>query len=95
MNVIKLMCCCIYSGSVWRYVRASMSIAVYLPPICDPKDGHLLVDGAYVNNVPGIWTTQNSFPHTELTEPHIQKRHFCTALYTIHELNCYGNANIY
>ncbi len=34
-----------------------MSIAVYLPPICDPKDGHLLVDGAYVNNVPGIWTT--------------------------------------
>ncbi len=40
-------------GCLWRYVRGSMSIAVYLPPMCDPLDGHLLVDGCYVNNVPG------------------------------------------
>ena len=40
-------------GCLWRYVRGSMSIAVYLPPMCDPVDGHLLVDGCYVNNVPG------------------------------------------
>ena len=40
-------------GSVWRYVRASMSISGVLPPMCDPCDGHLLVDGAYVNNLPG------------------------------------------
>ncbi|XP_033114501.1 patatin-like phospholipase domain-containing protein 7 isoform X2 [Anneissia japonica] len=40
------------SGSLWRYVRASMSVAVYLPPLCDPRDGHLLVDGAYCNNLP-------------------------------------------
>ncbi|XP_078242781.1 patatin-like phospholipase domain-containing protein 6 isoform X3 [Pogona vitticeps] len=39
-------------GSVWRYVRASASYTPYLPPICDPKDSHLLVDGCYVNNVP-------------------------------------------
>uniref|UniRef100_A0A4W3I9I1 lysophospholipase n=1 Tax=Callorhinchus milii TaxID=7868 RepID=A0A4W3I9I1_CALMI len=39
-------------GSVWRYVRASASYVPYLPPLCDPKDGHLLVDGCYVNNVP-------------------------------------------
>ncbi|XP_031418477.1 patatin-like phospholipase domain-containing protein 6 isoform X2 [Clupea harengus] len=39
-------------GSVWRYVRASASYTPYLPPLCDPKDGHLLVDGCYVNNVP-------------------------------------------
>ncbi|XP_035260001.1 patatin-like phospholipase domain-containing protein 6 isoform X2 [Anguilla anguilla] len=39
-------------GSTWRYVRASASYAPYLPPLCDPKDGHLLVDGCYVNNVP-------------------------------------------
>lgn len=30
-----------------------MSIAGIFPPICDYKDGHLLVDGCYVNNVPG------------------------------------------
>ena len=30
-----------------------MSVSGVLPPICDPIDGHLLVDGAYVNNLPG------------------------------------------
>lgn len=30
-----------------------MSIAGVLPPNCDYKDGHLLVDGCYINNVPG------------------------------------------
>jgi predicted acylesterase/phospholipase RssA len=37
-----------------RYVRASMSLAGLLPPVCDvdPKDDsvHFLVDGGYVNN---------------------------------------------
>jgi len=40
-------------GWLWRYVRASMSLSGYLPPLCDPKDGHLLMDGGYVNNLPG------------------------------------------
>jgi lysophospholipid hydrolase len=40
------------TGSLWRYVRASMSLSGYLPPICDPVDGHYLLDGGYVNNVP-------------------------------------------
>ena len=40
------------TGSVWRYVRGSMSIAGVFSPICDPVDGHYLVDGGYVNNVP-------------------------------------------
>jgi predicted acylesterase/phospholipase RssA len=31
-----------------------MSIAGWLPPMIDPSDEHLLVDGAYINNVPGI-----------------------------------------
>lgn len=31
-----------------------MSVAGIFPPICDYRDGHLLVDGCYVNNVPGI-----------------------------------------
>ncbi|XP_068617025.1 patatin-like phospholipase domain-containing protein 7 [Brachionichthys hirsutus] len=39
-------------GSLWRYVRASMSLSGYLPPLCDPKDGHLLLDGGYINNLP-------------------------------------------
>uniref|UniRef100_A0A3Q4C0I4 lysophospholipase n=1 Tax=Mola mola TaxID=94237 RepID=A0A3Q4C0I4_MOLML len=29
-------------GSLWRYVRASMTLSGYLPPLCDPKDGNLL-----------------------------------------------------
>ncbi|XP_045626226.1 neuropathy target esterase sws isoform X2 [Procambarus clarkii] len=40
-------------GVAWRYVRASMSIAMLVPPMPDPVDGHLLVDGCYINNVPG------------------------------------------
>ncbi|KAM7350593.1 patatin like phospholipase domain containing sws isoform 2-T2 [Cochliomyia hominivorax] len=40
------------NGHLWRYVRASMSIAGVFPPFCDYKDGHLLLDGCYTNNVP-------------------------------------------
>lgn len=35
-----------------------MTIAGIFPPFCDPRDGHLLVDGCYVNNVPGKWTSK-------------------------------------
>jgi lysophospholipid hydrolase len=37
-------------GYIWRYVRASMSLSGYLPPICD--NGSMLMDGGYLNNVP-------------------------------------------
>ncbi|XP_028826859.1 neuropathy target esterase isoform X2 [Denticeps clupeoides] len=40
------------NGSLWRYVRASMTLSGYLPPLCDPKDGNLLMDGGYINNLP-------------------------------------------
>lgn len=40
------------SGPLWAYVRSSMSLAGYLPPLCDPVDGHYLLDGGYVNNLP-------------------------------------------
>ncbi|ETW08910.1 hypothetical protein, variant [Aphanomyces invadans] len=39
------------SGTLWRYVRASMSLQGYLPPISEPS-GSLLLDGGYVNNLP-------------------------------------------
>lgn len=39
-------------GTAWRAVRASMTLAGYLPPICDERDGHLLLDGGYVDNLP-------------------------------------------
>ncbi|KAF0298701.1 Neuropathy target esterase sws [Amphibalanus amphitrite] len=43
-------------GSLWRYVRGSMSLSGFMPPLCDPRDGHLLLDGGYVNNLPGtLW----------------------------------------
>lgn len=51
------------SGMLWRYVRASMSYAWLLPPICDPVDGHLLMDGCYVNNVPGDVMLRSSCSH--------------------------------
>lgn len=40
-------------GCLWRYIRSSMSYPMLFPPLCDPKDGRLLVDGAFVNNLPG------------------------------------------
>jgi len=38
-------------GSCWKAVRASMSLMEYLPPML--IDGDLLVDGGYLNNLPG------------------------------------------
>ncbi|KAF1842002.1 lysophospholipase NTE1 [Cucurbitaria berberidis CBS 394.84] len=37
------------SGYVWRYVRASMSLAGLLPPLCD--NGSMLLDGGYMDNL--------------------------------------------
>ena len=37
------------SGYVWRYVRASMSLAGLVPPLCD--EGSMLVDGGYLDNL--------------------------------------------
>ncbi|KAF1987154.1 lysophospholipase NTE1 [Aulographum hederae CBS 113979] len=37
------------SGYVWRYVRASMSLAGLLPPLCD--EGDMLLDGGYIDNL--------------------------------------------
>lgn len=47
-------------GSLWRYVRASMSLSGYMPPLCDPRDGHLLMDGGYINNLPGTGATSTA-----------------------------------
>ena len=38
------------TGYLWRYVRASMSLSGYLPPLCD--HGNMLLDGGYMNNLP-------------------------------------------
>ncbi|QUC20666.1 uncharacterized protein UV8b_04907 [Ustilaginoidea virens] len=37
------------SGYAWRYIRASMSLAGLLPPLCD--EGCMLLDGGYVDNL--------------------------------------------
>lgn len=63
------------TGCVWRYVRASASYTPYLPPLCDPKDGHLLVDGCYVNNVPGqILNTRSPKPPPSRLHPQIDNQ---------------------
>ncbi|KAF9055952.1 hypothetical protein BJ165DRAFT_1429740 [Panaeolus papilionaceus] len=38
------------TGYAWRYIRASMTLVGLLPPLCD--NGHLLVDGGYIDNLP-------------------------------------------
>lgn len=53
LSVRVCVCVSCRAGSLWRYVRASMTLSGYLPPLCDPKDGHLLMDGGYINNLPG------------------------------------------
>ncbi|KAK8079770.1 Lysophospholipase NTE1 [Apiospora hydei] len=37
------------SGYAWRYVRASMSLAGLIPPLCD--EGSMLLDGGYIDNL--------------------------------------------
>ena len=37
------------SGYAWRYVRASMSLAGLIPPMCD--EGSMLLDGGYIDNL--------------------------------------------
>lgn len=37
------------SGYAWRYIRASMTLAGMIPPICD--DGSMLLDGGYIDNL--------------------------------------------
>jgi len=64
-------CRCDLSGKLWSYVRGSMSIAGILPPLCDPVDGHLLVDGCYVNNVPG------NFFHSSRSASLLKSTHIC------------------
>ena len=42
-------------GVLWRYVRASMSLQGYLPPLCETDERgnvSLLMDGGYINNLP-------------------------------------------
>ena len=49
-----------------------MSVSGVLPPICDPIDGHLLVDGAYVNNLPGnmpYFVRHAKIPHLLAVQP--------------------------
>jgi len=41
------------SGSAWRYIRASMSLAAFLPPLCE--NGNLLLDGGYMDNLPVMY----------------------------------------
>lgn len=54
------------TGPAWKYVRASMSLSGFLPPVCDARDGTLLVDGGYLANVPIELMLQGSL--TELSE---------------------------
>lgn len=44
-----------------------MSLSGYMPPLCDPKDGHLLLDGGYVNNLPGNFSFKIS--HESQSQP--------------------------
>ncbi|TMW64222.1 hypothetical protein Poli38472_012844 [Pythium oligandrum] len=49
-DIAKSRMCVHHSGPVWKYVRASMSLQGYFPPISE--GGSLLLDGGYMNNLP-------------------------------------------
>ena len=53
------------TGYAWRYVRASMSLAGLLPPLCD--EGDMLVDGSYVDNLPVRSAFHSPEPCSRLT----------------------------
>lgn len=54
------------TGPAWKYIRASMSLSGFLPPVCDARDGTLLLDGGYLANVPIELMLNGSL--TELSE---------------------------
>jgi hypothetical protein len=71
-----------------------MTIAGIFPPFCDPRDGHLLVDGCYVNNVPGKWTlkvkecrnfstVKQLFSAVFVKFHHWITKHFATSIYVL------------
>lgn len=71
------------AGSLWRYVRASMSLSGYLPPLCDPSDGHLLLDGGYVNNLPGDKCCRIILPHYLLLYMLLYSMTLCCNMYIL------------
>jgi predicted acylesterase/phospholipase RssA len=38
------------TGYAWKYIRASMTLAGFLPPMTD-EEGNMLVDGGYMDNL--------------------------------------------
>lgn len=49
------------SGSASLYIQASMTLIGYMPPISDPINNHLLVDGGYVDLTPGNFIFNDIF----------------------------------
>ncbi|EPR79024.1 Leucine rich repeat protein [Spraguea lophii 42_110] len=49
-DLIKMDYCVHTTGSLWKYIRVSMGVVEYLPPVTDKAK--LLIDGAYSNNIP-------------------------------------------
>ena len=50
----------------WKYIRASMSLCSFVPPVCDvTKDGlHYLVDGGYLSTIPSDLMAEQFRPDT-------------------------------
>ncbi|XP_021959943.1 neuropathy target esterase sws isoform X3 [Folsomia candida] len=41
-------------GQMWFYVRASMTLTMVFPPLINPRDDHLIMDGGYSEILPGL-----------------------------------------
>jgi lysophospholipid hydrolase len=52
-------------GLLWKYVRASMSLTGYLPPVAE--NGSLLVDGGYLNACPADVMRHKMGAHTVIS----------------------------
>jgi lysophospholipid hydrolase len=49
-NILKFRMEVHTTGYAWRYIRASMTLAGFLPPMTD-EEGNMLVDGGYMDNL--------------------------------------------
>jgi predicted acylesterase/phospholipase RssA len=57
-------------GSLWKFVRASMSIVGMLPPVIN--HGEMLVDGGYLNNIPVDIMHSLGVGHVIVVRPSVQ-----------------------
>jgi len=61
-----------HTGSLWKYVRASMTILGLFPPVWD--NGQLLVDGGYMDNLPVLYLRRILGPRSRIIAVDVENK---------------------